>query len=269
MGFLNSIQQGDNLELMKQLPDESIDLIYCDILYGTGKKFSDYQDLKANKEIIYNFYIPRIKQMHRVLKSTGTIYLQMDYRIVHWLRCIMDDVFGCERMMNEIIVCFNIGGRGKREFAKKHDNIIVYTKSKHFTFNDKDIRVPYRSVISKKQDRPNITAEKLAIGTLPTNVWNDIPSGLKVKKQSDYFSEKHPKILERIIRASSNVGDVVADFFMGSGTTCIVAKENGRNYYGCDISARAVETFYCREAKGKKVFNKKDLQHTLNYETRM
>ena len=234
------IRLSDNLELMAEMQDNTVDLIYCDILYGTGKKFKDYQDLKANKKVIYDFYVPRIEQMYRVLKSTGTIYLQMDYRIVHWLRCIMDYVFGSERMMNEIIVCFNIGGRGKREFAKKHDNIIVYTKSKDFIFNDKDIRVPYRSVISKKQDRPNITAEKLAIGTIPTNVWNDIPSGLKVKKQSNYFSEKHPKILERIIKASSNEGDLVADFYGGSFTTAKLCKDLNRNFIGCDISEKAV-----------------------------
>ena len=234
------IRLSDNLELMAEMQDNTVDLIYCDILYGTGKKFKDYQDLKANKKVIYDFYVPRIEQMYRVMKSTGTIYLQMDYRIVHWLRCIMDDVFGSERMMNEIIVCFNIGGRGKRDFAKKHDNIIVYTKSKDFIFNDKDIRVPYRSVISKKQDRPNITAEKLAIGTIPTNVWNDIPSGLKVKKQSNYFSEKHPKILERIIKASSNEGDLVADFYGGSFTTAKLCKDLNRNFIGCDISEKAV-----------------------------
>jgi site-specific DNA-methyltransferase (adenine-specific) len=235
------IECKDNLKFMQQLQSESIDLIYCDILFGTGKKFKDYQDLKADRKVIEDFYFPRIKEMHRVLKSTGTIYLQMDYRIVHWLRCIMDDVFGSERMINEIIICFNIGGRGKKEFAKKHDNIIVYTKSDIFTFNDKDIRVPYRSVISKKQDRPNITAEKLVIGTLPTNVWNDIPSGLKVKKHSNYFSEKHPKILQRIIKASSNANDLVADFFLGSGTTAIVCKELNRNFIGCDINERAIK----------------------------
>jgi len=235
------IECKDNLKFMQQLQSESIDLIYCDILFGTGKKFKDYQDLKADRKVIEDFYFPRIKEMHRVLKSTGTIYLQMDYRIVHWLRCIMDDVFGSERMINEIIICFNIGGRGKKEFAKKHDNIIVYTKSDIFTFNDKDIRVPYRSVISKKQDRPNITAEKLVIGTLPTNVWNDIPSGLKVKKHSNYFSEKHPKILQRIIKASSNANDLVADFFLGSGTTAIVCKELNRNFIGCDINKRAIK----------------------------
>ena len=94
----------------------------------------------------------------------------------------MDSVFGYENFRNQIVVKFNIGGRGKKEFAKKHDYIIVIQKSDDFVFNDLDIRVPYKSVISKKQDRPNITEEKLKVGTIPTNVWDDIPSGLKVKK---------------------------------------------------------------------------------------
>jgi DNA modification methylase len=179
--------------------------------------------------------------MHRVLKQTGTIYLQMDLRIVHWIRIIMDDIFGYSNFRNQIVVKFNIGGRGKREFAKKHDIIVVYTKSDDFTFNDSDIRVPYRSVISKKQDRPNITPEKLALGTIPTNVWDDIPSGLKVKKETDYFSEKHPKILRRIILASSNEGDLVADFYAGSFTTAKVCKDLNRNFIGCDINPKAVE----------------------------
>ncbi len=152
----------------------------------------------------------------------------------------MDDIFGYENFRNQIVVKFNIGGRGKREFAKKHDYIIVYTKSDEFAFNDMDIRVPYKSVISKKQDRPNITEEKLKIGTIPTNVWDDIPSGLKVKKATDYYSEKHPKILERIIKASSNDGDLVGDFYCGSGTTFAVAKSLNRRFIGCDKNEDAV-----------------------------
>jgi site-specific DNA-methyltransferase (adenine-specific) len=93
----------DNLEFLKNLPDNHIDLIYSDILYGTGRKFSDYQDLKPIKKDIEEHYIPRIKEMRRVLKETGTIYLQMDTKISHWVRCIMDDIFGYEMMRNEII----------------------------------------------------------------------------------------------------------------------------------------------------------------------
>ena len=80
----------DNLEFLKILPNNHIDLIYCDILYGTGRKFSDYQDLKPIKSDIDEHYIPRIKEMYRVLKETGTIYLQMDTKINHWIRCIME-----------------------------------------------------------------------------------------------------------------------------------------------------------------------------------
>jgi DNA modification methylase len=231
----------DNLDLLKRLPDNHINLIYCDILYGTGKKFKDYTDLPPKKDLIYEHYVPRLEQMYRTLMDDGTIYLQMDIRINHWIRCIMDDIFGYDNFRNQIVVKYNIGGRGKREFAKKHDIIVVYTKSDIYKFNDKDIRVPYRSVISKKQDRPNITPEKLALGTIPTNIWDDIPSGLKVKKHTDYYSEKHMDILQRIIKVSSDTGDVVADFYMGGGTTAAVCKETNRKFIGCDSNPRAVE----------------------------
>lgn len=235
------VQCGDNLELLKSQPSESVNMIYCDILYGTGRNFGYYQDLKPIRSEIESHYLPRLIEMHRVLNRKGTIYLQMDLRIVHWIRLIMDEVFGYENFRNQIVVKFNIGGRGKREFAKKHDYIVVYTKSDNFIFNDKDIRIPYRSVISKKQDRPNITADKLALGTIPTNVWDDIPSGLKVKKATVYPTEKHKKIIERCVLASSNEGDVVADYYLGSGTTAKVCQELNRNFIGCDLNPKAIE----------------------------
>ena len=92
---------GDNLEYMKTLPSNSIDLIYNDLLYGTGRNFGDYKDIKADRKTVEDFYIPRITEMHRLLKDTGSIYLQMDTRINHWMRCIMDDVFGYNNFRNE------------------------------------------------------------------------------------------------------------------------------------------------------------------------
>lgn len=231
----------DNLVTLSRLDDNTVDLIYCDVLYATGKKFVDYDDLKANRQTIIDFYSPRLVEMFRVLKNTGTIYLQCDIRINHWLRQIMDDVFGYENFRNEIVVKYNIGGYGKREFAKKHDYLIVYSKTNQYTFNSDKIRIPYKSVISKSTTRPNITPEKYELGTVPTNVWDDIPNGLKVKKKTDYFSEKHEKLLERIILASSNETELVADFFLGSGTTAAVCQRLNRNFIGCDINPRSIQ----------------------------
>ena len=116
----------DNLELMAEMQDNTVDLIYCDILYGTGRKFKDYQDLKPIRSEIESHYVPRIKEMHRILKSTGSIYLQMDTRINHWMRCIMDDIFGYDNFRNEIIWGYKTGGASKKEYSKKHDVILFY-----------------------------------------------------------------------------------------------------------------------------------------------
>ena len=138
---LNKVYCIDNLELLKQLPDNYIDLIYCDILYGTGRNFGDYQDLKCDREVIEEHYIPRIKEMYRVLKDTGLIYLQMDTRINHWIRCLMDDIFGYENFKNEIVWSYNSAPRKKNCFGHRHDIILRYSKSDNFTFNK--IREPY------------------------------------------------------------------------------------------------------------------------------
>jgi len=238
----------DNMELLKSQPNESVDMIYSDILYGTSRNFGEYQDLKPIRSEIESHYLPRLIEMHRVLKDTGTIYLQMDLRIVHWMRVMMDDIFGYENFRNQIVVKFNIGGRGKREFAKKHDYIIVYTKSEIFTFNENNVRVPYKSVVNKRLlsgQNKELTEEeyqaKLNRGVLPTNVWDDIPSGINVKKASDYPTEKHKKIIERCVLASSNEGDIVADYYLGSGTTAVVCKELNRSFIGCDLNPKAIE----------------------------
>jgi len=129
------LYQSDNLELLKQLPNNYINLIYCDILYGTGRNFGDYQDLKPIHKDIEEHYLPRLIEMKRVLKDAGSIYLQMDTRINHWLRCLMDDVFGYDNFQNEIAWLYKSGGATKNRFNKKHDIILFYSKSENFSFN--------------------------------------------------------------------------------------------------------------------------------------
>lgn len=136
MRFVNEIIESDNLLLMKEIPDNHIDLIYCDILYGTGRTFNDYKDLPANRNVINEFYIPRITEMYRILKPTGSIYLQMDTIISHWLRIILDDIFGIKNFRNEITWQRSIGMNQKyKYYTKSSDKILFYTKTDNYTFN--------------------------------------------------------------------------------------------------------------------------------------
>jgi len=231
----------DNIEMIGSLPDNFIDLIYCDVLYGTGKKLKDYQDLKPIRSEIEIHYIPRVKEMWRVLKDTGSIYLQMDTRINHWLRCIMDDVFGQNNFRNEIIwnTGSNISGfksLKKKGYVRQHDVVLFYTKSNNFMFNiqtfDDKVR-RYKQCITEKE------------GKICGDTWNDILSyyfsHIRITEKRQYDTQKPKALLERIIKASSNEGDWIADFYMGSETTAVVAKELNRNFIGCDINPRAIE----------------------------
>ena len=220
----NNIYCCDNLELMSQIPDSTIDLIYCDVLYGTGRKFKDYQDLKPKREIIEEHYLPRIKEMHRILKDTGSIYLQMDTSINHWIRCIMDDVFGYDNFLNEIIWCYGAGGYPNNKFGTKHDDILFYKKNRY---------------------KHNLLRN--ANGCRIKDYWNiksiaDKSGYLQIDNEYKLYDTQKPKaLIERIIKASSNEGDLVADFYAGSFTTAEVCKDLNRNFIGCDINPRAVE----------------------------
>jgi len=234
----------DNLELTNQIGNNSIDLIYGDILYGTGKKFADYQDLKANKDEIYKFYIPRIQEMHRVLKESGSIYLQMDYRISHWIRCIMDDIFGYSNFKNEIIWCYNGGGVTKKQFNKKHDNILFYSKSNNFKFNTQ--YQPYNDNSAKRllnKHRGEDKSDRLELGTPMVDWWTDIKCIVNPAntEYANYNTQKPLQLMDRIIKASSNENDIVVDLFCGSGSFLVKAKELHRNYIGCDISEKAIQ----------------------------
>ena len=241
---INKLYCMDNLELLKTLPSESIDLIYCDVLYNTGKKFKDYDDNLGTPQEAMEWYKPRLIEMKRVLKNTGSIYLQCDYRLVHYLKVEMDNILGVNNFRNEIIWCYNGGGTTKKQWTKKHDLILFYSKTNNFIFNTQ--YQPYNENSAKRlmsKHRGKDKSNRLSIGTPMTDWWSDIKCIVNPqnKEYVKYDTQKPKALLERIIKASSNEGDIVADFFMGSGTTCVVAKELGRNYIGCDINPRAIE----------------------------
>lgn len=268
----------DNLELLKSLADNSIDLIYCDILYGTGRKFDDYQDLKANRTDIEAHYIPRLKEMYRVLKTTGSIYLQMSEEILHWIRCGMDDIFGYNNFLRQIYWkrTDNKGSSKSKckTFPNSIDCIVCYSKSEIFTFNvnyseysqqrldefrHKDEKDFFRwqtlktysttryAELEAKGMLKNPQTSKYpqfkqylseSKGVILDNNWQDI---YYVKYNSTYFSEKPKALIERIIKASSNLGDTIADFYGGSFTTAEVCKDLKRNFIGCDINPKGCE----------------------------
>lgn len=248
----NQIHHADNLDLLRELPDDSVPLIYVDPPFNTGRSQSrtrirttrsedgdrigflgqSYQTTKLSTSAFADafddylaFLEPRIIEAHRVLSANGTMYLHLDYREVHYVKIMMDGIFGRESFLNEIIWAYDYGARAKRKWPAKHDNILVYVKNpKEYVFNADDIdREPYMA--------PGLVGpEKAARGKLPTDTWWHTIVPTSGPERTGYPTQKPLGILRRIIRASSNPGDLVLDFFAGSGTTGIAANELGRRF---------------------------------------
>ena len=218
MNYKNQLFLKNNLELLKELPSNSIDLIFCDILYNTGKTFDDYEDKLGNAIEAMQWYEPRLKEMWRVIKDTGAVYLHCNYRLVHYLRVELDKVFGVDSFRNEII--WNQGSwhnLSDKKLQSAHESMLFYAKPNH-RINE-------------------------SIADQYTDVWT-----LEALNQNDRFNEKvgyegqKPiEYVERVISISSKENYLVADFFLGSGTTCVAAKKLNRNYLGCDINPRSIE----------------------------
>jgi len=232
---------------MKTIESNTIDLIYCDILYGTGRKFKDYQDLKPIRSEIEKHYIPRIKEMHRILKDTGSIYLQMDYRISHWIRQIMDDVFDYKNYIQTIYWKYNAGGKHNDKFKTVTDEILFYSKTENKHFYPNRVMIPHHPDTYKRiKGYANAGITININGKQRENLWdfNAVKKGNFTKLNTeyvDYATQKPKTLIETIIKASSNEGDLVADFYAGSFTTAVVCKDLNRNFIGCDINPRAVE----------------------------
>jgi site-specific DNA-methyltransferase (adenine-specific) len=264
----NTVYLGDNLAVLKSIPTESIDLIYIDPPFNTGReqqrskettkrndlgdrvgfKGQRYETIKS-KVLSYDdqfvdywaFLEPRLEEAFRVLKDTGTLYLHLDYREAHYAKVLLDALFGPECFLNEIIWAYDYGGKSKSRWPAKHDTILVYVKNpKTYYFDSAAVdREPYMA--------PGlVTPEKVALGKLPTDVWWHTIVSPTGKEKTGYPTQKPIGILRRIIQASSKEGDVVLDFFAGSGTTGVVANELKRTFILVDQNPEAIEVITSR-----------------------
>lgn len=258
----NLVIAGDNLLVLQQLPEATFRLIYVDPPFNTGRTQSRTQlktvrsqtgtrrgfkgesyDTIRGAALAYNdefaeywqFLGPRLELAWRLLAEDGTLYVHLDYREVHYAKVLLDGLFGRECFLNEIIWAYDYGAKSKKKWPAKHDTILVYVKNpKSYIFNSEDVdREPYMA--------PGlVTAEKAAAGKLPTDVWWHTIVSPTGKEKTGYPTQKPLGILKRIIRASSNPGDWVLDFFAGSGTTGAASDELGRRFVLVDENPEAI-----------------------------
>ena len=264
----NRIVFGDNLAVLKSLPDESVNLIYIDPPFNTGKQqarqqISVEEDVNGDRvgfggkryhtrvigEKAYRdtfddylgFLEPRLLEAYRVLSSTGSLYFHIDYREVHYCKVLLDVIFGRESFINEIIWAYDYGGRSKTRWPAKHDNILFYAKNpEQYTFNwDEVERIPYMA--------PGLVGkEKAARGKFPTDTWWHTIVGTNSKEKTGYPTQKPAGVLRRIISASSNPGNLVLDFFAGSGTVGEVCLELERTFLLVDNNPQAITAMQVR-----------------------
>jgi site-specific DNA-methyltransferase (adenine-specific) len=263
---MNRIVHGDNLNILQAMAATSVDLIYVDPPFNTGKRQSRKQiktvrdeagdrvgfgGLRYRTEVLeqqnggsgyvdsfddfLGFLRPRLVEAHRILSTTGSLFFHIDYREVHYCKVMLDEIFGRECFQNEIIWAYDYGARATKRWPAKHDNILWYTKDpKQYTFNlNESDRIPYMA--------PGLVgAKKAARGKTPTDVWWHTIVSPTGKEKTGYATQKPLGILERIVRVHSNAGDTVMDFFAGSGTTGAAAAKHGRSFVMIDESSTAV-----------------------------
>jgi len=258
----NALYCGDNLELLPQLPNECVDLIYLDppffsnhnyeVIWGDEAEVRSFEDRwEGGIQVYINWMKERVAHLHRVLKPTGSLYLHCDWHAAHRLRGMLDDVFGENRFQNECIWYYRGGGVSPNRWGRRHDTIFFYTKGDEWTFNVDPVRTECsESVMESSPSRydKSYRANKVysgyrpnPLGKHPDDVWPIQPLMPSDRTERlGYPTQKPETLLERILLASSNKGDVVLGPFCGCGTTIAVAERLGREWIGMDISPTAV-----------------------------
>ncbi|MHC4697833.1 MAG: DNA-methyltransferase [Planctomycetota bacterium] len=239
---------------MRSLEGASCDLIYADPPFNANRRISrvgsstGFDDRHAGGPDGYLAFLrPRLAEMHRLLSPRGSLCVHLDWRSVHYVRVVLDEIFGRDHFLNEIIWSYRSGGRPGRWFARKHDNLLLYAREagKHTfnqlragTYRTRDLRTTDDGRLYKSTRNGPI--EFHPDGPMLSDVW-DIPFLSTVSKErTGYPTQKPEALLERVIRSCSSEGDLVADFFCGSGTTLVVAKRLRRRWLGCDVNPEAI-----------------------------
>ncbi|WDF32472.1 site-specific DNA-methyltransferase [Arthrobacter agilis] len=266
----NLVVHADNADYLSTLADGSFRMIYVDPPFNTGRvqrrqqtsmvrasqgsgdrvgfKGQSYSTVKGILasyddafEDYWDFLAPRLAEAWRLLADDGTLYVHLDYREVHYAKVMLDALFGRDSFLNEIIWAYDYGARAKRKWPAKHDNILVYVKDPSgYYFNSDEVdREPYMA--------PGlVTAEKAALGKLPTDVWWHTIVSPTGREKTGYPTQKPEGLLRRAVAASSAEGDWVLDFFAGSGTLGAVAGKLGRRFVCVDRNPQAVEIMRAR-----------------------
>lgn len=260
---VDQILLGDNLELMAGFADGSFQLIYADPPFNTGRTQSRQvmravADVEGDRtgfggrryrtevdgQVSYidafddftAFLEPRLREMHRLLSESGTLYLHIDYREAHYVKVMLDEIFGRKNFLNEIIWAYDYGAKSKRRWPAKHDTILVYVKNPDgYFFDSTEVdREPYMA--------PGlVTPEKAAKGKLPTDVWWHTIVPTNGAEKTGYPTQKPEGILKRMVTASSRPGDLCLDPFCGSGTLGAVCQKLDRRFLLIDASPDAIE----------------------------
>lgn len=260
---MNKVIFADNLEVLRAMPAESVSLIYIDPPFNTGKVQSRKQ-LKTERhesgdrigfkgqmyrttvlgqksymdkfDDFLGFLKPRLREAYRILTPDGSIYFHIDYREVHYCKILLDQIFGRESFLNEIVWAYDYGARSKNKWPAKHDTILWYAKNPdNYIFNYDELdRIPYMA--------PGLVGpEKAALGKTPTDTWWHTIVSPNGKEKTGYPTQKPLGIIRRIVQASSRPGDTVMDFFAGSGTFGEAALELGRHFILVDNNPEAIE----------------------------
>jgi DNA modification methylase len=289
----NQLIFGDNLHVMRALPSNSIDLIYIDPPFFSGRNynvvFGDQNEVRSFTDIweggmpgYLTWLNARLLEMKRLLKPTGSIYVHLDWHASHYVKVEMDKIFGYDKFRNEIVWKYFGPTSTKKNYPRKHDIILFYTKGDEYFFDDKATLVEYDEKAVKRYDKIDEEGKRYKLynergGTIrkaylkegkPTEVFHIPFVQGTADERIGYPTQKPEELLDRLIRASSKQGDVVADFFGGGGTTAAVAQKLGRRWIVSDISKIALSVTrdrLLRDIVGKNGNSKGKLevQHTI------